>query len=202
MQISRGFFLSPQKTLKRKLTEMLIAIELEQKLTKEQIFELYANQVDMGQRGSFTIHGFAEAARAYFNKDLGAYVPEAALLAGMVQRPSYLNPYRHPERALERRNLVIETMVDNGELNREEAEKAKATPLKLAPPNVEASDAPYFVDMVKDSLVNKYGEHVLTDRAFASTPRSILTCNARRQKLCRSASSRWTTRSRRCARAK
>src|SRR4051812_30061167 len=167
MQISRGFFLSPQKTLKRKLTEMLIAIELEQKLTKEQIFELYANQVDMGQRGSFTIHGFAEAARAYFNKDLGSInVPEAALLAGLVQRPSYLNPYRHPERALERRNLVIETMVDNGELTRDEAEKAKATPLKLAPPNVEASDAPYFVDMVKDTLINKYGEHVLTDQGL------------------------------------
>ena len=167
MQISRGFFLSPQKTYKRKLTEMLIAIELEQKLTKEQIFELYANQVDMGQRGSFTIHGFAEAARAYFNKDLQSItVPEAALLAGMVQAPSYLNPYRHPERALERRNLVIETMVDNGALSRDEEEKAKATPLKLAPPNVEASDAPYFVDMVKDSLVGKYGEHVLTDQGL------------------------------------
>lgn len=167
MQISRGFFLSPQKTLKRKLTEMLIAVELEQKLTKEQIFELYANQVDMGQRGSFTIHGFAEAARAYFNKDLQSIsVPEAALLAGLVQRPSYLNPYRHPERALERRNLVIETMVDNGTLSREDAEKAKATPLKLAPPNVEASDAPYFVDMVKDAMVGKYGEHVLTDQGL------------------------------------
>jgi penicillin-binding protein 1B len=160
MQISRGFFLTPQKTFKRKLTEMLIAIELEQKLTKEQIFELYANQVDMGQRGSFTIHGFAEAARAYFNKDLGSItLPEAALLAGLVQRPSYLNPYRHPERALERRNLVLEAMVENGVISRAEAEKAKATALKLAPPNVEASDAPYFVDMVKDALVNRFGEH-------------------------------------------
>ncbi len=167
MQISRGFFLSPQKTFKRKLTEMLIAVELEQKLTKEQIFELYANQVDMGQRGSFTIHGFAEAARAYFNKDLQSItVPEAALLAGLVQRPSYLNPYRHPERALERRNLVLEAMVDNGTLSRPDAEQAKATPLKLAPPNVEASDAPYFVDMVKDAVVSKYGEHELNDQGF------------------------------------
>ncbi|HWR16952.1 MAG TPA: PBP1A family penicillin-binding protein [Terriglobales bacterium] len=165
MQISRGFFLSPQKTLKRKLTEMLIAIELEQKLTKEQIFELYANQVDMGQRGSFTIHGFAEAARAYFNKDLQSIsLPEAALLAGLVQRPSYLNPYRHPERALDRRNLVLEAMVDNGVLSRDEADKAKATPLKLAPPNVEASDAPYFVDLVKDTLATQYGERELNDQ--------------------------------------
>ena len=69
MQISRGFFLTPQKTIKRKVVEMLIAIELEQKFSKQQIFELYANQVYMGQRGSFTINGFAEAAHAYFNKD-------------------------------------------------------------------------------------------------------------------------------------
>jgi penicillin-binding protein 1B len=122
MQISRGFFLTPQKTLKRKLTEMLIAVELEQKLSKEQIFELYANQVDMGQRGSFTIHGFAEAARAYFNKDMQSLtLPEAALLAGLVQRPSYLNPYRHPDRALDRRNLVLEAMVHNNVLGRDEA---------------------------------------------------------------------------------
>jgi len=167
MQISRGFFLSSQKTLKRKLTEMLIAIELEQKLSKEQIFELYANQVDMGQRGSFTIHGFAEASRAYFNKDMQSLtLPEAALLAGLVQRPSYLNPYRHPERALDRRNLVLEAMVENDAVSRDDAEKAKATPLKLAPPNVEASDAPYFVDLVKDSLVNQYGEHELNEQAL------------------------------------
>ena len=167
MQISRGFFLNSRKTYKRKLTEMLIAVELEQKLTKQQIFELYANQVDMGQRGSFTIHGFAEAARAYFNKDLHSIsLPEAALLAGMVQAPSYLNPYRHPDRALDRRNLVLEAMVDNGALTRDEADKAKATPLKLAPPNVEASDAPYFVDLVKDSLNQQYGEHEINEQGL------------------------------------
>jgi len=167
MQISRGFFLNDEKTYKRKMVEMLIAIELEQKLDKKQIFELYANQVDMGQRGSFTIHGFAEAARAYFNKDLQSVsLPEAALLAGLVQRPSYLNPYRHPDRALDRRNLVLEAMVETGSIKREEAERAKATPLKLAPPNVEASDAPYFVDLVKDTLVNQYGEHELSDQGL------------------------------------
>jgi penicillin-binding protein 1B len=167
MQMARGFFLTPQKTFKRKLVEMMIASDLEHKLTKQEIFELYANQVDMGQRGSFTIHGFAEAARAYFNKDLQSVtLPEAALLAGLVQRPSYLNPYRHPERALERRNLVLESMVDTGAIKRDEADKAKATPLKLAPPNVEASDAPYFVDMVKDALVAKYGEREFSDQAY------------------------------------
>ncbi len=70
MQISRGFFLTPEKTVTRKLTEMLIAIELEQKFNKQQIFELYANQVYLGQRGSFSINGFGEAARSYFGKDI------------------------------------------------------------------------------------------------------------------------------------
>ena len=152
MQLSRGFFLTPEKTIKRKLTEMLIAEELEQKFTKKQIFEFYANWVDLGQRGSFAISGFAEASKAYFNKDLkDITLPEAALLAGIIQRPSYLSPYRHAERALERRNLVLESMVETHAITREQADKAKAVPLKLAPPNVEASDAPYFVDMVRDS---------------------------------------------------
>ena len=103
MQLSRAFFLTPEKTFRRKLIEMLIAVELEQKFSKEEIFEFYANRVDLGQRGSFTISGFAEAARSYFNKDLkDINLPEAALLAGLIQAPSYLSPYRHPERALER----------------------------------------------------------------------------------------------------
>jgi penicillin-binding protein 1B len=162
MQVARGFFLTPEKRLKRKMTEILISIELEQRFSKKQIFELYANQVDMGQRGSFTITGFGEAAQAYFSKDLkDITLPEAALLAGLVQRPSYLSPYRHPERALERRNLVLESMVETGAVTRDQADKAKATPLKLAPQNVEASDAPYFVDLIREQLISKYGEDEL-----------------------------------------
>lgn len=166
MQLSRGFFLSPEKTVKRKLTEMLIALELEHKFNKQQIFEFYANWVDMGQRGSFTISGFAEASRAYFNKDLkDITLPEAALLAGIIQRPSYLSPYRHPERALERRNLVLDSMVETHAVSVADAQKAKATPLKLAPPNVEASDAPYFVDLVRETLSSKLDERQMNDQA-------------------------------------
>ncbi|HKD80406.1 MAG TPA: PBP1A family penicillin-binding protein [Candidatus Angelobacter sp.] len=167
MQVARGFFLSPEKKLKRKLTEILISIELEQRFSKKQIFELYANQVDMGQRGSFTITGFGEAAQAYFGKDLkDITLPEAALLAGLVQRPSYLSPYRHPERALDRRNLVLEAMVETGAITRDQADAAKATPLKLAPQNVEASDAPYFVDLIREQLVGKYSEDDLNSDGF------------------------------------
>ena len=159
MQLSRGFFLTPEKTIKRKLSEMLIAEELEQKFSKQQIFEFYANWVDLGQRGSFAISGFAEACHSNFNKDLkDITLPEAALLAGIIQRPSYLSPYRHPERALERRNTVLDSMVETHAITREQADKAKAAPLKLAPPNVEASDAPYFVDMVRETLNSKLGD--------------------------------------------
>jgi len=167
MQLSRAFFLSPEKTFKRKMIEMLIAVELEQKFSKQQIFEFYANRVDLGQRGSFTISGFAEGAHSYFNKDLkDITLPEAALLAGLIQAPSALSPYRHPERALERRNTVLETMVDTGAITRAQADKAKAMPLKLAPPNVEASDAPYFVDMVRDTVLSKLNEHEVNDQQF------------------------------------
>src|SRR5580698_7125051 len=167
MQLSRGFFLTPQKTIKRKLTEMLIAEELEQKFSKQEIFEFYANWVDLGQRGSFTISGLAEASHAYFNKDLkDITLPEAALLAGIIQRPSYLSPYRHPERALERRNLVLDSMVETHAISPAEAEKAKAVPLKLAPPNVEASDAPYFVDLVRDTLISKMDERQMNDQTY------------------------------------
>jgi len=167
MQLSRAFFLSPEKTFKRKMIEMLIAVELEQKFSKQQIFEFYANRVDLGQRGSFTISGFAEGAHSYFNKDLkDITLPEAALLAGLIQAPSYLSPYRHPERALERRNTVLEAMVETGAITRAEADKAKATPLKLAPPNVEASDAPYFVDMVRDTVLGKLNEREVNEQQY------------------------------------
>jgi penicillin-binding protein 1B len=167
MQLSRAFFLTPEKTFRRKLIEMLIAVELEQKFSKQQIFEFYANRVDLGQRGSFTISGLAEASRSYFNKDLkDINLPEAALLAGLIQAPSYLSPYRHPERALERRNTVIESMVETRDITRDQADKAKATPLKLAPPNVEASDAPYFVDMVRDTIVNKLNEREVNEQEY------------------------------------
>ncbi len=166
-QLARGFFLTPEKTIRRKVTEMLIAEELEQKFTKQQIFDFYANWVDLGQRGSFSIGGFAEASKAYFNKDLkDITLPEAALLAGLIQRPSYLSPYRHPERAMDRRNLVLEAMVDTHAITREQADKAKAAPLKLAPPNVEASDAPYYVDMVRDTLISKFNESELNDQSY------------------------------------
>jgi penicillin-binding protein 1B len=164
MQIARGFFLTPEKTITRKAAEMMIATELEQRYSKKQIFEFYANHVNMGQRGSFSIDGLGEAAQAYFAKDIKTLnLQESALLAALIQRPNYLSPYKHPERAMARRNLVLEGMVDTGAINREQADAAKASPLKLAPFNVESSDAPYFVDLVKEQLLSQYSEEQLNE---------------------------------------
>ena len=159
MQLARGFFLTPEKRIKRKLIEIVITFQLESRFSKQKIFQMYANQIPLGQQGSFAINGFGEAAQAYFNKDVRQLtLPECALLAGMVQSPSRLNPYRHPERAMTRRNLVLDTMVETGSITKAQAEAAKAQPLKLAPSGVNAGEAPYFVDLVRDQLTKKLGE--------------------------------------------
>ncbi len=159
MQLARGFFLTPEKRLKRKLIEVVITFQLESRFSKQKIFQMYANQIPLGQQGSFAINGFGEAAQAYFGKDVRQLtLPECALLAGLIQSPSRLNPYRHAERAMERRNLVLDTMVETGSITKAEAETAKAQPLRLAPASVNAGQAPYFVDLVREELTQKLGE--------------------------------------------
>ncbi len=159
MQLARLLWLSRDKTWKRKALEALITLQLEQKLTKEQIFEYYANQVDLGQRKSFAIHGFGEAAQVYFGKDLrDLRIEEAALLAGLIQRPNYLNPYRHPERALQRRNVVLALMRDNGYITELQYLEAVKAPLRLAEGGEESTDAPYFVDLAYDELQENFAD--------------------------------------------
>jgi len=159
MQLARLLWLSSDKTWKRKALEALITLQLEQKLTKEQIFEYYANQVDLGQRKSFAIHGFGEAAQVYFGKDIrDLRLEEAALLAGLIQRPNYLNPYRHPERAIQRRNVVLGLMRDNGYITELQYLEAVKAPLKLAEGGEESSDAPYFVDLAYDELQENFSD--------------------------------------------
>lgn len=159
MQLARLLWLSRDKTWKRKALEALITLQLEQKLTKEQIFEYYANQVDLGQRKSFAIHGFGEAAQVYFGKDIrDLRVEEAALLAGLIQRPNYLNPYRHPERAIQRRNVVLGLMRDNGFITELQYLEAVKAPLRLAEGGEESTDAPYFVDLAYDELQENFAD--------------------------------------------
>ncbi|MBT9329456.1 PBP1A family penicillin-binding protein [Paracidobacterium acidisoli] len=159
MQLAKDFFLSPEKKFKRKLIQIVIAFQLEHRFNKKQIFQMYANEINLGQRGSFSIDGFGEASQAYFGKDVRQLdLPECALLAGMIQSPNRLNPYRHPQRALERRNLVLDSMVETGAITKEQGEAAKASPLHVVPGAVDAGEAPYFVDLVREQLAQKLGD--------------------------------------------
>jgi penicillin-binding protein 1B len=160
MQLAKLLFLSDTGTVSYKLRQILITFQLEHRFTKKQIFEMYANQIPLGQRGSFSIDGFGEASQIYFGKDVRQLdLPECAFLAGIIQRPSYFNPFHHPERTIDRRNLVLDSMVETGAITKEQAEHAKSAPLHLASTtSVDASEAPYFVDLVHEQLNQKLGE--------------------------------------------
>jgi penicillin-binding protein 1B len=158
-QLARGFFLTPDKKLTRKVAEVMITFQLEARFNKQQIFEMYANQINLGQGSSFAINGFGEAAQSYFGKDIRQLnLADSAMLAGLIQNPNRRNPYRHPERAIERRNVVLDSMVETGAITAEQAEKAKGEPLHLAPPNIDAREAPYFVDLVHEQILQRIGD--------------------------------------------
>jgi len=166
-QLARGFWLDQDKSWTRKAAEVIITLQLEQKLSKEEIFEDYVNQVYLGWRGSFEIRGFGEAAEAYFGKDLSQLkIPEAATLAGMIQRPSYFNPYKYPDRTRERRNLVLTLMHQNGQINDRDFELAVDSPLTVAKGASQAVDAPYFADLVEDELQSKFQDANFRSNAY------------------------------------
>lgn len=152
-QLVKNFFLSPERTWKRKLQEMMMAIVLETKLSKEEIFQLYTNEIYMGRSGSYAIHGVGEAALTYFGKDVvNLTLPEAAFLAGIIRGPSLYSPYRDAERAKARRNQVLDSMVEAGFITRDAADKAKAAELKILPKRSAVnSNAPYFLDYLQSA---------------------------------------------------
>ncbi|MGH9466694.1 MAG: penicillin-binding protein 1A [Terriglobales bacterium] len=168
MQVARNIFdLGFQKTFKRKLEETLVAMELEERLTKQQIFELYANQLYMGQRGSYSIHGFGEAADAYFGKSVQQLtLPQDALLAGIIHAPNGDSPYRHPKRAKERRDEVLRFMVRDGSITEAQHLAADKAPLVTTAANSEASDAPYFTEMVRDRLSDAASNQDLSTESY------------------------------------
>jgi penicillin-binding protein 1B len=159
-QLARNLWLDSAKTWTRKFDELMITIHLERKLTKQKIFEYYANQVDLGRRGSFAIRGFGEAAQAYFGKNIRQLtLPEAATLAGLIQEPSFRNPVRWPERAKARRNVVLARMLENGYISQAQYEAAIQASMVVAKQGVESADAPYFVDVVNQELADQFQDH-------------------------------------------
>jgi penicillin-binding protein 1B len=154
-QLARMFFLSDEfnaelqageRSYWRKLREALMSLGLERRATKDEILELYLNDVYLGQRGSFAIHGVAEAARLYFGKDVSNLsLGEAALIAGVIRSPGLHSPFTNPERALDRRNVVLHAMADEEYLTPEVADRASREPLRVVALAVD-NEAPYFVD--------------------------------------------------------
>ena len=154
-QLVKNLLLSPEKTLRRKVAEAYMSIILETRLSKQQIFALYCNQVYLGQQAGFSINGFGEAADAYFNKDVtNLTLPESAFLAGLIRSPNRYNPYHDLDTATARRNQVLDNMAETGAISGEEANQAKQTPLQVASTKgrIDVSDAPYFADYVQNQL--------------------------------------------------
>lgn len=159
MQLTRNLWLDRDKSWKRKIAEALITFHLEHRLTKEQILTNYCNVVYLGGYGTFGINGFGEAARAYFNKDIHQLnLTEAAMLAGLIQRPSYFNPFHYPDRALERRNVVLGLIRDNKYITQLQYREAIAAPLALHPGTNEGSQAQYFLDIARDEVTRDLDE--------------------------------------------
>jgi penicillin-binding protein 1B len=170
MQLARTCCLTTEKNWRRKAQELLITLHLEQKFTKKQIFEYYANSIYLGNQGSFSINGLGEGAQVYFGKDLSQVtLPEAAMLAGRIQNDLW-DPFRHPEQAKSRRNLVLKNMRENGKITASEYETAAASPLKVTRGTTQASEAPYFVDLLKEELLDKF-----QDRDFQNDSYRIYT---------------------------
>ncbi len=189
-QLARNFFLTEEmaaeqaagrRSIRRKALEWFMSLILERKATKDEILELYLNDVYLGQRGSFAIHGVAEAARVFFAKDVSNLsLSEAALVAGVIQSPSIHSPFVHPKRAVDRRNVVIKAMAEEEFITADAAERASREPLAVVARAVD-NDAPYFVDHVGELLAAQFPS--LTAQAGAVDVYTTLDLNLQRAAL-------------------
>lgn len=154
MQLARNLFLSPDRRWQRKVQEAMLAIQIERRFTKPQIFTLYANQIALGHG----VYGFEAASEFYFSKTARQLtLPEAALLAGLPKGPTYYSPINHPDRAVKRRNLVINAMLEDGKITNAQADEARSASLVLHLAHDPNSLAPYFVEEIRRYLEAKYG---------------------------------------------
>jgi penicillin-binding protein 1A len=154
MQLARNLFLSPDRSFYRKVQEALLAIQIERRFTKPQIFTLYANQIFLGHGA----YGYEAASEYYFSKPAKQLkLEEAALLAGLPKAPQYYSPVTHPERALKRRNLVLNAMLEDGKITAAQAVEAKNKPIVLNLQKDPNSLAPHYVEEIRRYLEAKYG---------------------------------------------
>jgi len=159
MQVAKNFYLSTEKTLTRKIYEILLALKIEHVLTKDQILELYMNQIYLGQHA----HGFAAACEAYFGKPLkDITLAEAAMLAGLPKAPSSYNPIVNPKRATERQHYVIERMLENGVITEDQRDAAREQRLRYRPPQEVPVHAEYAAETARQLIFNQYGSEAYT----------------------------------------
>jgi penicillin-binding protein 1A len=180
-QLARQYFLTPEKTITRKLKEMILAINIERRFSKQQILEMYSNKVCFGHG----YYGVEASSRFYFGKPaIDLTVPEAALLAGIVQRPSYYSPTNQPENALRRRNWVLQRMWRTGYLTEAQYKTFAAQPIRLAEPTTEEDGlAPYVAERVRMYCESKFGEEALYEKGL----QIYTTIDVRLQALAKSA---------------
>ncbi len=159
-QLIKNLFLTPERSLWRKLNEALMAILVEIRYNKAEILEAYINEVYLGQSGSLQIHGFELASQFYFSKPVNRLSrSEMALLVGLVKGPSWYDPRRHPQRAIQRRNQVLVAMHENGVINQNQLTRYKKETLKITPKPVYSTNRfPAIVDLVKRRLTTDYSE--------------------------------------------
>lgn len=159
-QLVKNYFLTPQRTLRRKFTEVIMALLLELHYSKQEILQAYINEIYLGQDGSRAIHGFGLASQFYFGKPLSELdLSQSALLVGLVRGPSYYDPRRHPHRARDRRDLVLQEMLQQSDINQAQYATATSAPLGVvAKPPSGASPYPAFLDLVHRQLLRDYKE--------------------------------------------
>ena len=167
MQVARSFFFSTKRDWRRKIKEAGMALVLEIRFKKERIFELYLNEVYLGNRGSFAIHGFGEAAKAYFDKDIRELSLEHfAFLSGIIHAPNTYVSSERPERAAEARDRALRPMLENGYISQRQYAAAREAPLEIVRSGRGTGPSGHFVDMVKDDLLEKFYEEELIEQNY------------------------------------
>lgn len=163
-QLARNFFLSPERKIERKLKEAILAVEIEQNLSKDEILELYLNKIYLGYRS----YGVAAAAKTYFGKTLAELtLSEVAIIAGLPKAPSTMNPLHSIKRAENRRNVVLGRMLEVGKISQAQYEQAKAEPIKAKYYGSSLEfRADYVTEMVRQEMVKRYGEEVAYTKGF------------------------------------
>jgi Membrane carboxypeptidase (penicillin-binding protein) len=162
-QLAKNYFLTPERTISRKLKELLISITIEIRYTKDEILEIYLNEIYLGQKGSVSINGVGEASNFYFSKPVSELsLAESALIAGLIRAPNYYSPYTDKKRCQERRNLVLQAMFKQGLISDQEFQTASAKPVTVTGFMVYANKAPYFIDYLADQLKTLYSPETLS----------------------------------------